>query len=412
MPITSLNSLEKNSVFIELNRQQSELDSQDAQTLDDDFTRSPLHAIQFLIAYAGLNEQQRIQVIAQLNNRLITKDRADALIIDIDWEAVLKEAPTDALVTFKAQLQFPNKDIFLNAIKTEGNLFAALMYANSIVTIGDGDSSSIVFITTVSEKALWVTPFFEEKNSPVSSDTYWRVPVFELSPLLKSLVASLSPNRSKVVGCFNIQKGTSDEIKLYLPKPSGSGLFHKESAHDVHAGIYNAFLNLEQVFGLDVVDEVKVKLKNEAEFSKVGACATQTQECRFERKSAKVQTYTPTIITLNSLNVFFHEVGIVATFTEKEKKKSYKRFNPLMYIEFPTKNPRETHVALLAQALKPADAFLLTTHASISEEGMFEINDPAPAVSLGTAREALFSQREVRSAQDISASLRDSCAIS
>ena len=46
------------AVIAKLNYAQSIFDSVDFEILQDSFTRSPLHAIQFLVVYAGLNEQQ------------------------------------------------------------------------------------------------------------------------------------------------------------------------------------------------------------------------------------------------------------------------------------------------------------------------------------------------------------------
>ena len=410
MPITSLKDLKKNDLFIDFNRQQSEFDSQDSATLNDKFTRSPIHAIQFLIVYAGLDGHQRNQVITQLNNPLITKERIEALIQDIDWVAILKKTPEGNAVIFTVELTVVNKDIFLAAIRQQSdlNLFVALTDPNNIVRISEGLPNTLGFKTTVSQQVSWAIPF----KPSYSPEMVWTVPMFNLSPCLQRFVAGLYSNSSRVKGGFTIQKGTGAEIILNIVAPTNSNEFSINSEIVVEAGIYDAFCGLVNFYGIEKVDEVIVKIKSESEFSETGAVARQSQMSRFEKKSCKLHQGTPTTITVRDLNVFFHGMDIVANFTEGTKKAD--DFDPKLYIELPIQGTQgETRIILLAQPPKPAAAFALTTLASIADDGSFVLKDPVlRASAVSGARLGLFSRGMMEAADDCLVSLKSSCSIS
>ena len=71
MKINTLNDLKNNPIIIKLNEQQSDYDNKDEVLLKGNFTRSPFHAIQFLIVYAGLDEEQRLFALNKLDNKNI-----------------------------------------------------------------------------------------------------------------------------------------------------------------------------------------------------------------------------------------------------------------------------------------------------------------------------------------------------
>lgn len=392
MPISSLNDLKQNELFIALNRQQSLFDSQDPVTLHDKFTRSPIHALQFLIAYAGLNDEQRAQVIQQLSNPAITKEKLDVLINDINWVDILK-AVEGSTVSLKAELKFPNKQMFLDAIQTKSglNLYEALTADDSIVSLGEDDKIS--FATIVSQDETWSSRF-QYKQKEKGGAWHWKVPSFVLSPKLEQIIASLSPGESIDKGAFNIKKGNIQRIKLYIPAPTESEEFVINSKIVVHPGIYSAFIGLRAVYGLAQVGDVSVAIKSEAKFSVSGASATQKQSLLLTSQSARIKRPNdiPTIITIQkgALDVFFHGIDIVANFKEATVKAD--EFDPQLYIELITRSKEKTHVVLLAQAPKPADAYLLATHAGVSDR--FFLKDRAPSPQpLGGALPRMFTHR-------------------
>ena len=65
-----LNDLKQVPAFITLNKAQFIFDSMDVKFHDTEFTRSPYHALTFLIAYAGLDEEQRKIVVQQFNQKI------------------------------------------------------------------------------------------------------------------------------------------------------------------------------------------------------------------------------------------------------------------------------------------------------------------------------------------------------
>lgn len=125
-PIQSLMEFKKMPLVIALNHQQSEEDNKDSEILTHNFTRSPLHAIQFLIIYAGLTNDQRSYVLKALNNPVVTHDALDQLILNSDWPQILSSKNQNAL-KFEFIIEIANKDYFLNAVKTKCvRLFHAL----------------------------------------------------------------------------------------------------------------------------------------------------------------------------------------------------------------------------------------------------------------------------------------------
>ena len=66
MKIMNLTDLKSNKIFKLLHKKQSEYDATDDKICNDTFTRSPLHLIQFLIVYAGLDDAQRQLVVNKL----------------------------------------------------------------------------------------------------------------------------------------------------------------------------------------------------------------------------------------------------------------------------------------------------------------------------------------------------------
>jgi len=372
MPLSSLSDLKKNKFFISLNQQQSQYDSDDKNVVSDQFTRSPVHAVQFLIAYAGLDAEQRKYVVGKLRNRLVTQKSLDILVNDIDWEMMLK-SPVDSPLMFKFTIGLVDPNNFLRAVKTKcPSLYTALNQADSIVNIDQTDM--VVFTTQIAQEELWTRPFDRDDNAD-----FWVVPHFNLSPSLNRVIADLDDHQTKTVGCFTIRKGTRAaalRVELHINAPADSNQFSIESKIKAKPGIYGAFIGLTHFYGLHQIDDVFVEIENKANFSDKGAFASQTQVTTCMEECGLSCINGPTIITVNDLNVFFQGADIVANFTARIKKAT--QFDPQFYIDLPTQSKAGTQIALLAQAPNPEAAFLLknlelnlSSTQNASDAGMF-----------------------------------------
>ncbi|MFI4919947.1 MAG: hypothetical protein ACHP65_10375 [Legionellales bacterium] len=360
MSLSSLQELKKHEVFMALNQKQSEFDAIDPALLKDQFTRSPMHAIQFLIAYAGLDDAQRHHVVTNLQSPAITKIQLDDLITEINWIDMLK-TPANNNLSFQFTIGIANKRNFLNAVKEKcPSLYTALNNGHSIVKIEATDQ--VVFKTTIAQEELWTLPFTRE-----DVDAYWTVPCFQASPALIRLMEVLKENETTTVGGLTLKKGSKErghELELHVTAPYSSNQYSIASKIEATPGIYGAFIDLKNFYGLNHVDGVLVKIESKANFSDQGASASQTQTTTFMEECAWARSSEPSIITVNHLNVFFQGADIIASFTKGMPKAD--DFSAQCYINLPTQSRSGTSIKLLAHAPNPLDAFELVKRAPVA----------------------------------------------
>ena len=353
MTIKTLTDLKKNAIITELNNQQSQFDNTDNVILSNNFTRSPMHAITFLIAYAGLSENQRQTALSNLNNVKINKVALDDLMLDIDWPAVLKNGDLSDTLAFEFSIGIANKEYFLSAVKDKCPiLHKALIQNNCMVNIQETDE--VVFTTKISQNELWLQAFNRDTNN-----NFWTVPKFQLSPSLTQIIQGLAETKTMTSGAFHIQKGLghlAKNVELRITAPNETNEFAIENKIKVNPGIYGAFIGLYNFYGLERVDGVIVELESQAKFSDKGASASQTQVVTCYTESCCLRSKNePTVITVEDLHVLFQGADIVANFAKSPKE----AFNGSQYITLPTQSKSGTGVSLLAQMPTPKEAFLL-----------------------------------------------------
>ncbi|MFI4919838.1 MAG: hypothetical protein ACHP65_09815 [Legionellales bacterium] len=355
MTLSSFSDLQKNITFSALNQKQAEYDAADVTILNDKFTRSPFHAIQFLIAFAGLSDSQQQQVLSQLAIPSIDKEGLQALIADIEWGALLQPPAGAKVLKHSFSIALADSDDFLNAVeKKHPHLYQALLHATCIVKIEQRDE--VVFTSTISQEEAWTTPFVRDKR-----EDFWNVPDYGISPLLKQTIASLNENQLVSLDGFAIKKGrgkAAEHIELLIIAPMISNQFAIDSKIKTAPGIYGAFIGLTHFYGLEQVNRVEVEIANAAHFSDKGASASQTQVTRCRRQNACSGSMN-TVITVHALNVFFCGANIIAQFTKDKKPVAHSGFNGQLYIELPTQSQENTRVLLLASAPNPQQAFAL-----------------------------------------------------
>ncbi|CDZ77253.1 hypothetical protein BN59_01535 [Legionella massiliensis] len=354
MTIRSLTDLKENELFVLLNQMQSQLDAEDPSVLSDRFTRSPMHAIQFLIAYAGLDEEQRRQVVAKLNQN-VTKEQLDMLLDDIDWVELLN-APKRETLEFEFTIGLADRNQFLSAVRSRcPQLYKALQTkANSFVHIENADE--VIFTTKIAQNEKWTKPFIREDGK-----SYWIVRDFRLSDAVLESLNSLQEGNQQIINGFTLRKREDQGVELHIVAPHSSNQHSIQSKLETNQGIYNAFVGLENFYGLPRVDDLRVEIESEAKFSDKGASASQTQVNTYIAESARIRKKR-SIVEVNQLNVFFEGAGIVANFTDGTEKAEI--FDERYYVELSTQSQENGPITLFAMAPKPLDAFLLATKQS------------------------------------------------
>ena len=363
MPISSFNALAEHALFKSLHRAQSQYDNEDPSFLNGRFTRSPYHAIQFLVTYVGLSLEQRSQVILRLNIPDITLDNLNELINEMDWSALLVKSEWENLV-FKFKMQLPSKGVFLQAMQVNcPSLHAMLLSGNSIIEINEVPTPrrKIIFETIISQTELWRKPF-------ECLGSYWKVPEFILSRELKRKIDRMRAGGSCQMGGFSIFKGDLPAIQLHILQPKDK--YKIAELNTVKNGIYDAFIGLENFYGI-TVDEITVEIKSDAEFSRLGAFVSQSQQTTFAEKGGiSFQLRQPTVIRVTSLHALFHGVDIVANFANEITRSS--QFDNTMYIEL-IPSAANKGIYLLPEAPTPLEAYSLISSLSV------EASNPAPA---------------------------------
>lgn len=303
MTISTFSDLKRNEHFMLLNQKQSQYDTEDSNTLNDRFTRSPVHAVQFLIAYAALDEEQQNQVVANLNINL-TKSDLDALIADIDWVALLRSNfQEQETLQFEFTIGITDKKRFLDAARVKcPALYRALENTDhSFVRIESCDE--VKFTTKIVQNELWERAFLRE-----AGENFWSVGDFRISSALQESLDLLGEGEKRIINGFTLKKGTGSEaqrIELRIAAPRQSNQYSISSELQTNNGIYAAFVGLNNFYGLSQVDEVVVEIRNEAKFSDEGASASQTQVNTYVQECASLPPANiPSIIEVKELNVF------------------------------------------------------------------------------------------------------------
>lgn len=363
MKISNLSALKQNRIFTALYDAQSKFDAADQAILQDHFTRSPLHIIQFLIAYAGLNKQQRAQTISQLKISSITLENLNELIDDINWEDILTKSD-DHTLKFKFNIGVHDKEKFLEAMIKNCPTLSPFLNRSDSISITEMQGA-ISFTSSITQTELWTTPFILENLS------YWDVQDFTLSRALKNLIKKLPEGNTVQKKGFTITKASNDIIHLHIPADN----YHIESKHAVNPGIFNALLNLEDCFGLRSIFKIEVNLETTVDFSRIGATVAQRQRQRIAEESATFYLTKPTIIEVTDLNVFFKGIDIVANLTKNPHKT--RDFNDELFIHLATKNGNHTGIYLLVEAPNPRHAFLFSKK-DLDEKPIKIVCDPIP----------------------------------
>ncbi|MCX7091109.1 MAG: hypothetical protein NTU48_06640 [Legionellales bacterium] len=362
-----LNELKQAPAFITLNKAQFIFDSMDDKFHDTEFTRSPYHALTFLIAYAGLDEEQRkivVQQFNQKNNALVSSNGTplncvaqldtsdlDVLINSIDW-SILSQ-PSGKHFDFEFQLELPEPSAFYRAIQVHcPSLHTVMSQPDCLAKVIENESPELVFTTKVSQTVSWKKAFERKSNGNLWQ--HWEVPAFEPSPQLTAKITELAPNTKGHFGAFYIEKGCGNEqnkIILRISAPKNSK-YDIEKKLEVNSGIYLAFIGVLELYGLPRVDRVSAELIVKAEFSATGASASQAQIVTMVLESAcyHPEPSQPTIITIDKIHAFFSEIEIGLTFKGDINAAG---FDPNIFISLLTET--DARVDLFSGPVRPAN---------------------------------------------------------
>lgn len=381
MTISTLNELIKHDVIIKLNAAQAQFDDTDQQILDSKVTRSPHHAIQFLAIYAGLTEGQRQQAVQQLNklnlnlniSDLITfKSRLDSLIAEeLDWEKILNHNEHHQVLKFHFYISIQDNKEYLNAVKNKcPALHQALTKKNCMLKIIY--NPVLTFTTSLVQNEVWKVPFDSWKLESKDKG-------FQLSPALQQRINAMKEDECVTIGNFRIKKGygsLTKEIDLVIEEPyifDDEKLLVRSGQYGIkndlnlnNAGIYNAFLDLIDFYGVPRVELVSVQIENEAYFSQKGAFISQKQETKFREGCGPFSGYrdpVPTKIEIEQVTALFSGADIIAGFTNY-RSRSKPAVNTAQDQEFNiqlfTKSKENTVVFLLPHRYMPSIAHTLT----------------------------------------------------
>ena len=350
LEINTLKALQKNPTFMALVEKQCDYDAADQAMRNSAFTRSSLHPITFLVAYAGLTDAQKAYVITRLNIPLVTKEKLDELIRDVNWEAVFF-ADSQATLSFNFSVEVISKDAFFEAMRVNGNfaLTDILSRENSPVKITENPTGeSLVFTTKVEQTEEWERPFISSEKPD-----YWKVRCFTLSEEMEAAISRMPVGERKRWGNFMVTKGDGPEIKLLVQKgPGYDETWSKEEKVKTKAGIYDAFNGLCDFYGLDCVAEVHVWLKSAAELSAKGTWVAQTQEVVLLPRGCSRES--GTLILVDQCHLLYPGAGIAVDFNGKIGGNA-----PLTnFIRLHTKS-KETWPILYPRSLTSQEAFTL-----------------------------------------------------
>lgn len=338
--ITTLTNLLRNFVFMKLNALQCAYDSKDSAMKRSHFTRSPLQAFAFLVAYAALDPTKKEEVFHNLKTELFDKEDLDKLIKDMQWSDLLNKEKNKP-VEFECTIEVKEPEQFMSDLeKNCPTLFQSLKVAEPEkmpITLKTAVGDEVVFTTKVAQEATWVEPF--ETNS-----NYWIVEGQNFL-LDKEIIDAFNaaPNKAELkLGGFTIRKNTDktwneieENSKLFLPLPlkeKNREYNIEEPKFVVNTGIYNAFKGLTKVYGLDYVSKIEVRLENSAQFSHVGTRVEQLQEVAMTR--GFLPSY-PATITVDHVNVLYGNAVLAASFsnTPTEISVTKKIFNIQLFTE-------------------------------------------------------------------------------
>jgi hypothetical protein len=347
------------------------------------FTRSPYHALAFLVAFVAANDEQRSQIIAKLNsiNAEMRFDESElmSLISQIEWASLLKKSveefdPMDfsfspPAMDFSVNIATANASAFLEALARQSpQLSEALRTATSSIQISESkDKDSLSFITQIHEIKIWLEPFKHK------SSNLFKVKNFALSSDLSDRIKALEEGAISTIGCFTICKGwgkAKDDIELLINAPLASVrgeqfLIKLEEKIESSPGIYAVFLGLKDYCGLPLVGKIRLSLTSKAEFSESGAGVFQEQSLMLGLGGGSAYLNKPTVITVESLDgVLFLDTAIAVKFSSEPAPAYVAEFKH--YINLETKAKGEP-VRLYPQVLGPQQAL----------QAAVEYHDPA-----------------------------------
>lgn len=416
MTIDTLDALSKTPAFYKLNYIQSLCDRDDPAIEKEGVSRSPFHALQFLILYAGLDGAQKKKTVIALaaiasehgfSQRTITQAELDELINQIHWHDLLNPSE-DNTFTFKLNILLKNKKAFCNALNKNCPELAKVIFSdNKILTINEHDQDTLILTTTVKQTEKWLHEF--EDDVFHKSISYWKVERdengslmnllfsllgdqtseffklpkdkqnkperFQLSDELKNRIEDMNDGDVCKLNEFVIEKGTgrlASTIEILI-KASKDNEYKKNAQNPipVNNGIYASFDNLKDFFGYEQV-RITIELKNEASFSKKGASCKQSQRLTAMDGScglAAREDSQPTRIIVSRVIANFMKAGVIVAFNEPRVKRKdlagqildmptwgkAESFNPNIFINLVTKSGGQC-IHLLPQFPNPVDA--------------------------------------------------------
>jgi hypothetical protein len=262
-----------------------------------------------------MSDEQKKSIVGKLNefnqkfdiieeNKQYTVQEFENFIEAADWGSLL--LPKDRFLTFNFTIALKNPKKLLKSIEGKANnLFLALENnKDCIIKVTNiNEKNTITFTTSVSQESTWSIEF--TPNTP----GYWQVHNFKLSTALETKISEITEGSTEYVGAFKIKKGTAIK-NLYIIEPNDKKLHHETSILElpVTSGIYDAFLQLENFYGIPQVDKVKTTLSNEVKFSQQKVTATQTQAVQMIAQSCSIN---PTEIYLEqNLHIWLDGIKI------------------------------------------------------------------------------------------------------
>jgi hypothetical protein len=366
-PISSFETLYADPTFQWLCRLQAAIDQKEHP--DSKTTRTPIHTIAFLIAFAAADKNRHHEKLTtyldslckgyKCDTCLDLADKLEKLIKDIDWSIILNiQTEGRRYITISSNLKVPNKNAFLEAISKnapESNLKSTLDESDcEFRIVANTNSDEIEIKTTVTQKNQWKEKF-DKSNGKYLLEDYWNVgsDCFLLDKEILDTVKGLSTG-SHQLGGFWVEKDgectdqtpiklkisnnrTEQDIKIKEKKEINfDSLTSDKVGYNIeeeikNSGIYHAFLNLQDYAGLTSVDKVKVTLENKANFTRTGIDATSDQVVVLQSRG--FQPVSKITINVESVYAYLPGIDMQLLFSEKpesteinsdDKDKKYK----------------------------------------------------------------------------------------
>lgn len=343
MSVSNLSELQASQLFSALVELQVVLDDQDPVLRQSGMTRSPIHALAFLIVWMGLESGDDKEIVIKQLGELaaqyplinhpenITVSALNALCRDIAWPNIINEtlAQDSHKTALKLNIEVPQVEAFLKQIARVNPKLHQVLVDNQLVQKSD-DHLKAVVTTTVQQKVSWFKTFETYNVDDSSGKTIWgwEVPEtgYQFSESFQKKLQEITT--SGRYGNFDINVGDSGEVNVWIRVEANN---HKQAKEHVlrfdfeeqivNSGIYDVFLSTKLAGMYGSIEGVIVKLACEAAMDRHGAEVKQKQVvefldgCSFEEIRRR-----PTEIIIDIV-AFFNDSGIQVPFMDKNYSK-------------------------------------------------------------------------------------------